>query len=300
MLSDRSYMRSDFSRPPPSALTWILCMTLAGSIIQFAASRLFGSEAVGQFLALNPYGFTQWRVWTLLSYALLHDGIFHLLMNCLGLYLIGREVAPLLGSIRFFQLYGFAVALGGLGWVAFHLWGPIPPSLVGASAGVAAIFIFFACVYPEREITFLLFLVLPVTLKPKFLAWGLLALEGLGFLFNELPGGKFDMGIAHSAHLGGMLAGWLFFRFVYANRGFDQASSLPQIEFPKWMRRKQPNATPPEYPSKINLDKPSERELRVEVDRILDKINSAGFGALTAAEKKTLDQAQGMLNRRQR
>lgn len=297
MLSDRSYMRSDYPRQTTSALTWIICATLAGSIIQFAASRWFGSSAVSALFALSPAGISHGRIWTLVSYTLLHDGIFHLLLNCLGLFLIGREVAPLLGSRRFFQFYAGAALLGGVCWLAVHSWGSAPPALVGASAAVAAIFIFFACVYPEREITFLLFLVLPVTLKPKYIAWGLLGLDGLGFLFSESPGGGFATGIAHSAHLGGMLAGWLYFRFVFANRGSDRAASFPKLSLPAWLLR--PKSTKPSAPpsQKTSSGAGPKKDLRAEVDRILDKINSRGFGALTDEEKQVLDDAKDLISR---
>jgi hypothetical protein len=158
-------------------------------------------------------------------------------------------------------------------------------------------FVFFACVAPEREITFLLFFVLPVTLKPKILAWILLAIDTLGFLFNESPGGALDggAGIAHSAHLGGMLAGWLYFRLLYANNGLDRAAGA-SFRLPLFRRQTKktpaplPDDSPPVHSAPVNL--------RAEVDRILDKINSHGFGALTEQEKRLLDDAKDLLSRR--
>lgn len=295
MLSDRSYMRPDYPRPATSAVIWIICAMLAGSLIQFAFERWFGSRTFTTLLALTPNGIAEWRVWTFFSYALLHAGLLHLVLNCLGMFLLGREVEPLLGARRFLLFMAGAALLGGLAWYFTHLFGN-GTVLVGASACVAAIFIFFACVYPEREITFLLFFVLPVTLKPKYLAWGLVAFDGLGFLFSELPGGTFDSNIAHSSHLGGMLAGWLYYRFVFANRGYDRASSSPAIELPAWLRRRKKHPTPAPT-SKVNLSSPP-GDLRAEVDRILDKINAKGFGALTDEEKRLLDDAKDMLSRR--
>ncbi len=297
MLSDRTYMRSDYPRPATSAVIWIVAAMLAGSVLQFALERWFGIRAFTAMLALTPYGIGEWRLWTVFSYVLLHGGLLHLALNCLGVFLLGREVEPLLGARRFVQFFLGAALLGGLAWLAVHLFAG-GTALVGASACVAAIFIFFACVYPEREITFLLFFVLPVTLKPKYLAWGLLVFDGLGFLFSELPGGAFDTGIAHSAHLGGMLAGWLYYRFVFANHGYDRAPGLPAIELPAWLRRRRENdASAPSY--KVNLSTPPTRpNLRAEVDRILDKINAHGFGALTEEEKRLLDEAKDLLSRR--
>lgn len=295
MLSDRSYMRSDYPRPATSAVIWIISAMLAGSLLQFAFERWFGNRTYTAMLALTPRGIAEWRLWTFFTYAVLHAGLLHLALNCLGMFLLGREVEPLLGARRFIQFMLLTALLGGLAWYATHFLAG-GRTLVGASACVAAIFIFFACVYPEREITFLLFFVLPVTLKPKFLAWGLLAFDGLGFLFSELPGGSFDTGIAHSAHLGGMLSGWLYHRFIFANRGHDRAAASPLIELPAWLRRRQKHDSPTSVP-KVTLT-PTRPDLRAEVDRILDKINAKGFGALTEEEKRLLDDAKDLLSRR--
>lgn len=293
MLSDRPYMlRPEPVRPATSGVVWLLGAVLAGTILQFVCERWFGWRGFTAWLALSPAGIAQGQVWTLLSYALLHGGLLHLFFNGLALLLLGREVEPLLGTRRFLLLAAGAVLLGGLCWLALHLLSG-GGALVGASACVAALFIFFACVYPEREITFLVFFVLPVTLKPKYLAWGLLAFDGLGLLFSELPGGAFESGIAHSAHLGGMLAGWLHYRFVFANRGFDRAAAAPRLALPGWLRR-----SPRPDQARDNPTPPPSPDLRAEVDRILDKINSRGFGSLTNEEKRLLDKARDLLSRR--
>jgi membrane associated rhomboid family serine protease len=294
MLSDRSYMRSDYPRETTSALTWILCATLAGALLQFGLGQL-GNGSFAALFALNTRGIEEWRLWTLATYALLHDGPFHLLVNGLLLFLIGREVAPLLGNARFTQFYLTAAVLGGLAWFAVHASDAAPAQLVGASAAVTAMFIFFACVYPERQVTFLVFFVLPVTLKPKVFAWGLVFVEVLGLIFSELPNALFPTEVAFSAHLGGAFGGWLFFRLFYVAGGWDRAG--PRFELPSWLRRRDTAATA-ERPPAPTIELPPERNLRAEVDRVLDKINSQGFGALTEDEKRVLDDAKDMLSRR--
>ncbi|HLP26897.1 MAG TPA: rhomboid family intramembrane serine protease, partial [Acidobacteriota bacterium] len=296
MLSDRPYMRSDYPRETTSALTWFLSAVIAGSVMQLFFERFLGSNVMVDLLAVTPGGVLSGKVWTLVTYTFLHGGVLHLVLNALGLFLIGREIAPLLGTRGLAQFLLSTAILGALAWFAVHAWGSPTFPLVGASAVLAGMFIFFACVAPEREITFLLFFVLPVTLKPKLLAWILLGIDGLGFLFNELPGGALDggAGIAHSAHLGGMLAGWLYFRLLYANNGLDRAAG-PSFKFSLFRRSTKASTlrasaeTPAQTPP-VNL--------RAEVDRILDKINSHGFGALTEQEKRLLDDAKDLLSRR--
>lgn len=294
MLSDRGYMRSDYQRESTSMLTWILSAVIAAGIVQLACERLLKINLLAEWFAFSRFNLFSGKIWTLASYAFLHAGIWHLLLNTLGLFLIGRELAPLLGGRRFLGLFLSAAVGGALFWLAVHFAGGGGP-LLGASAAVAAIFIVFACIYPEREITFLIFFVLPVTLKPKILAWILVGVDTLGLLFAELPGGAWDTGIAHSAHVGGMIAGWIFYRYFHANNGLDRASA-PLFRVPAWLRK---STSTTSAPSRLAASGPaSERQLRAEVDRILDKINSSGFGALTDQEKKILDDAKDMLSRR--
>lgn len=295
MLSDRSYMRSDYPRESTSMLTWLLCAVIAGGIVQLACERLLGTNILATVFGLSRYSLASAKIWSVWTYAFLHDGIMHLLLNCLGLFFIGRELAPLLGARRFLALFSAAVITGGLFWLGVHALIGGGTILLGASAAITAMFIVFACIYPEREITFLLFFVLPVTLRPKILAWILIGVDALGFLFSEIPGGSFDSGVAHSAHLGGVLAGWVFYRYFHANNGWDRASS-PVIALPAWLKRRQAGKAPAAAKFHVNIG--GDANLRAEVDRILDKINSEGFGALTDQEKKTLDDAKDLLSRR--
>jgi membrane associated rhomboid family serine protease len=284
-------MRTEYPRGGTSILTWMLSAMLAGFVLNLILTRWLNLNLLEPALAVSPAGLRQWHLWTLLTYPLLHADVLHILFNGLGLYLIGRELVGPLGSRRFLALSIAASLSGGLLWFACH-YNQGPLILLGASSIVASLFIVFACIFPEREVTFLLFFVLPITLRPKILAWILVSIDLLGFLFAELPGGTFDRGIAHSAHLGGMLAGWLFYHYFYANNGLDRAASF---ELPAWLRRRKSGA--PAATGTFKVDIQSRANLRSEVDRILDKINSQGFGALTDHEKKLLDEAKDLLSR---
>jgi hypothetical protein len=111
-------------------------------------------------------------------------------------------------------------------------------------------------------------------------------------LLYEILGSPVPIDFSPSAHLGGMLFGWIYFRFFHANNGWDR---VPSLRLPKWMKRREP-ANTARLDAKPNPGN-SPRDLRAEVDRILDKITSRGFGALTEAEKRVLDEAKDMLNR---
>ncbi len=303
MLSDRPYMRdTDYPRNRTSVLVWLIASILAVFVLQvlFIALPLGDRRMVVSLFGLTADSLRSGEVWRLLTYSFVHsDSLLHVAGNLLGLYFIGREVLPLVGPRRFLSLYATAVVCGALAWAASN-WNH-GGLLLGASAGVMGLMVVFACFYPHRPITLLVFFVLPVTVKPKYLALGLAAFDLFGYFLYEFPHSGATLGIAHSSHLGGMAAGWLFYRIVIQDRWFQHGSGV-QMELPAWLKRTRKAAVAPAY--KVNLTPAlpkttaSAADLRAEVDRILDKINSQGFGALTAEEKRRLDEARDLLSRR--
>jgi hypothetical protein len=121
--------------------------------------------------------------------------------------------------------------------------------------------------------------------------WGALGITLFCFLFYELNGSP---GVAHSAHLGGMLAGLFFFSYVRS--GGTSWNKRPRLQKPSWLKvakQSRKSGTPSDY--SVNLD---DREMvEQEVDRILDKINDKGFGSLNEDEKRTLDKAKSLLGK---
>jgi len=304
MLSDRSYMRDDYARPTTAITTWIICATIAGFVVQNVAWKWLGPSAGQGFdyaFALSVDGIKSGLIWTLLSYSLLHSmsSFLHLVFNLLWIFLLGRELLPILGRRQFGWLYAGGVFLGGIAWLATNwVYGG---QLIGASAGAYALLMMFAAHNPNRPITLLLFFIVPVTIKPKWIVIVLGSIDIFGFLFSEIGGGNNLGGVAHSAHLGGFAAGWLFFRYVY-QRAWKNPERSPAVELPGWLKRsKKRPAAAASY--KVNLGSSSSPasahpDLKAEVDRILDKINSQGFGSLTDDEKRHLDKAKDMLNQR--
>lgn len=308
MLSDRSYMRNDYPRETTSVLTWLMCTIVAGFILQHVFWKWLGEGAGRSFenlVALTPDGLLSGKLWTLATYSLLHDPrhFLHIVGNLLGIYFLGRFLLPLLGSKRFIWLFIWGVVAGGVLWLGVN-WGG-RGSLVGASAGVCALLMVFAAFNPDRSITLLLFFILPVTIKPKWLIICLLGFDLLGFLFYELGGGYGIGGIGHSAHLGGFAAGWIFFRYVHQQGASSFGDGSTSIELPAWLKRsKRKPAEASSYQVNVGSSASSSRgssgrhfDLRAEVDRILDKINKEGFGALTDEEKRVLDRAKDSLNK---
>ena len=298
MLSDRSYMQGGYPRHKTTTVTWLISAMVAVFVLQFVFMRWFNAGAAFETsLALTVSGFKAGKIWTVLSYSFLHStsNLLHSVTNLLGLYFVGRVLEPLLGSRRLLWLFAASVVTGAALWLGTH-WETGGGVAIGASAGVIGLFVVFACFYPNRPMTFLLFFILPVTLRPKYMAIGLLAVELVGFVFYEImrAASPFGSGIAHSAHLGGMLAGWIYFRYIH-QASWRLPKSERDVELPRWFRKK-PKMEETIIP--VQVDVTRREDLRAEVDRILDKINSDGFGALTADEKRLLDDARDLLSRR--
>ncbi|MBC8040531.1 MAG: rhomboid family intramembrane serine protease [Opitutaceae bacterium] len=296
MLSDRPYMRDSYGRSSGfSALTWLIIIITGGFIVENIFLRWFGGEVGAQFfriVTLSTDGITSGFVWSLVSHALLHDpqNLFHLGFTLLALFFFGRAVLTELSARRMITVFAVAVAVGGLFWLAanWHHQG----RLYGASAGVSALVILFACLAPYQPITFFM---VDIGMRAKHLAIGMLVIDVVGLFLVEIPGhGDSWFSMPHSAHLGGILVGWVYYRYVHL-KDWTMHSGRPAIELPGWLRKTRKAKLPsPAY--KVNLS--NKDDMRAEIDRILDKINSDGFQSLTDEEKRRLDQARDQLSRR--
>jgi membrane associated rhomboid family serine protease len=300
MLSDRPYMRGDYQRERTSVLTWLISAIIAGFVLQLLLGQPWVRDGSSMMSALTlsvPALRSGW-IWTMLTYSFLHDPHFipHVALNLFMLYLLGRELLPMLGPKRFLGLYASATLAAAVTWTAVHWRFAGNHELMGATATIDALFIVFACFFPNQELNFLLLFLFPVTLKPKYIAGALVAFDLFSLIFWELPGAAlpYDIAIASSAHLGGMLTGFVYYRFVYDTHWFGPGGRAPEVELPRWLKRAKkpvPALPPPNAPA-------TPEEIRAQVDRILDKINSQGLGALTAEEKRILDEARDVLSRR--
>ncbi|MEO6245095.1 MAG: rhomboid family intramembrane serine protease [Opitutaceae bacterium] len=303
MLSDRPYLRDDYPREKTSALIWLLSAIVAGSALQMilGAEWFRGADRrVVETFGLSISALKQGHLWTLLTYSFLHSTgfIFHVIVNGLALFFLGRELAPILGTKRFLGLYAAAILMGALAWAGVH-WNDSSSPLIGATAGVMALLAVFSCFFPNERVSFLLFFAFPVTLKPKHVLWTVATLEGLGLTLCEIPAVPlpFDLALACSAHLGGLAVGLLYHRFVHHARWFnpdDRAPAEPVRQAVLAHHAAQSAATEEFVPT---APPKSRDDIRAEVDRILDKINSEGMTALSAEEKRVLAEAKSFLGR---
>jgi membrane associated rhomboid family serine protease len=139
--------------------------------------------------------------WQLVTYSFLHGGLSHILFNMFGLYMFGGEVERLFGSRYFLAYYFASVVVAGLTHLAVtaFIGGPAIP-VVGASGGIYGLLLAFGVYFPQRTVVLL---IPPIPMKARTFVVVFDALE----LFFGVTGTA--SGVAHFAHLGGMLGGWL-------------------------------------------------------------------------------------------
>jgi hypothetical protein len=165
--------------------------------------------------------------------------------------------------------------------------------VMGASAGVFGLIAAFATSAPEQPITLLVFYVIPVTFKAKWI----LAFEGILSLAGLLSPGM-GGGIAHGAHLGGMLTGIAFVKWAGWFEGFGErfrpgTSSRP-ARAPGGLYPQRALRRPP----KSSQELPSAEFISREVDPILEKISAQGIHSLTPRERQILEAARTKMAKR--
>jgi membrane associated rhomboid family serine protease len=141
--------------------------------------------------------------WQVLTYAFLHSDMMHLFFNMLGLWMFGSELERLWGTRRYsyFLLAGVLAAAAAQLVITYLTRSPVPT--VGASGALFALLLAFGMLFPNRTIM-PLFPPIPMKAKTFVMVFG-----GLELLLG-LAGAS---GVAHFAHLGGMLGGWLMIRY---------------------------------------------------------------------------------------
>ena len=294
MLYDRPYRRYKGASRRFPVLKWILIINFGLFVIQSVFRWWFNSDFPERYFGLNSSNLLHGFIWTPLTYSLLHDTVgsfpWHLIFNMLAIFIFGRIVEQDIGPHKLLDLYILSAFTGGLIWVICNFQSQYP--LIGASAAAMGLLTVYCIMHADERVTFLLFFIIPVMIKPRYLGWGIFGIELFGFLFSEMIPGSMNR-IAHSAHIGGMLGGLFYFRFLI-NRESIIKQGKTSVELPFWLKKKSSSRSSKRN-FKINIG--NRRDVQNEVDRILDKINSHGFGALSEEEKQTLDRAKDILSR---
>ena len=181
----------------------------------FLLQNLLGPSTFEAFMLWPPSGLfdpfspgQNFQPWQLLTYGFLHGGFGHLLFNMLALYMFGAPLELTSGPRRFLAYYLICVAGAGLcqlavGWWTVNNGGGAYPTL-GASGGVFGLLLAYGMLFPNQRMM-LLFPPIPMKARTFVILFGVAELV-LGFT-------GWQPGVAHFAHLGGMLFGWLVIRY---------------------------------------------------------------------------------------
>ena len=163
------------------------------------------------WFALFPIGSGYFMPWQLVSYAFLHGGFGHLFFNMLGLWMFGSELERLWGPRRYWHFLLAGVLAAAAAQILFNaLSGSYAPT-VGASGALFALLLAFGMLFPNRVIM-PLFPPIPMKARTFVILFGAIELLlGSGLLDSMLGAGGGN--IAHFAHLGGMVGGFLMIRY---------------------------------------------------------------------------------------
>jgi membrane associated rhomboid family serine protease len=189
--------------PPVTKALILICVAV------FAMQKLLPLLSLFALWPLQTGNFMPWQV---LSYAFLHGDLGHLFFNMLALWMFGAEIERLWGTRRFCQFLlasSIAAALVQLVWT--FLIGSLVPTL-GASGATYGLLLAFGMLFPNRIIVLL---IPPIPMKAKYFVAIFGALELVLGVMG--PGG-----IAHFAHLGGMLGGFIMIRYWRGQAPFSR------------------------------------------------------------------------------
>ncbi|NGY05472.1 rhomboid family intramembrane serine protease [Solimonas terrae] len=174
---------------------------LFANVAIFGLELLIGSSMVQRY-ALWPIG-AGFAPWQILSSAFLHGSPMHLAANMLGLFVFGRDVEAALGRLRFATLYALSMVTAALAQLAVSALLHDAHPVVGASGALFGVMVAFAMLFPKRVII-LLFPPIPLP-APLFVV-----LYAAFELYAGVTGSM--SGVAHFAHLGGLVGGFLLMR----------------------------------------------------------------------------------------
>jgi membrane associated rhomboid family serine protease len=288
------------------------------NILAFLASWVLQRSGVdlNALLGLHFFKASDFHFYQFFTYMFLHGGFTHILFNMFALWMFGSVIERVWGPKKFLFYYivcgvgagivqemaqygsylyqGLAdyqyVSMGGarISMDSYiNLW-----TTIGASGAVYGILLAFGMIFPNERMFIIPF---PFPIKAKWLIVGYIAIE----LFSAMSGP--GDGVAHMAHLGGMLFGYLLIRYwrnhpdssqpfgrSYGQEFFDnlrrkyedrQHNQRMHAEQTRWEERRR--ETDEEY----NVRQKQNQE---EIDAILDKIRKSGYDSLTKEEKKKL------------
>ena len=255
-----------------------------------------------QTMGLHFFMASDFKIYQLLTYMFMHGNFAHILFNMFAVWMFGRIVETAWGSRRFLIYYLICgigaglfqeivqyidyVASGMQAYDNVDIGTAVIPmdtylnmlTTVGASGAVYGILLAFGLSYPEER---LFIIPIPIPIKAKYFVIGYAVIELLSGLYGS------NDGVAHFAHLGGMVVGFLLILY-WTKKNSMSGGYLEKIN--NWFQNRRKPKMKVHYGEKeadyqYNARKKENQE---EIDRILDKVRKSGYESLTVDEKKKL------------
>lgn len=278
MFSERNYNRKRYAGTWSTGNYAVPSIILANILVfllqQFSMADSGGNtySPVIYYLALIPDRVSQLELWRLFSYMFLHGGFFHLLFNMWGVYLFGSMLEQYMGSRKFLLLYFSSGLFAGAFWTLFN-WNSLAVC-IGASGALFGVLVAAAMLFPNAMIM-LLIPPIPLTLKTFAIIYAFIE------TFSAILG--LEANVAHLAHIGGLIAGYILMRFLYPYESYD---------FLKPLKSKLHIRPRKKFSSKVSKAWTVIEDSGKKLDVILDKISRSGINSLTEEEIKILKQAR--------
>ncbi|WGH76581.1 rhomboid family intramembrane serine protease [Tenacibaculum tangerinum] len=222
------------------------------------------------------------KPWTIITYGFLHTNFLHILFNLIALFYIGNLFKHYFTSKQLLNFYVLGTLFGGVVFMASYNFFPVfsgdidDSVLLGASAGISAIFIGIATYMPNYELKFPLI---------GFVKLWVLACVWIAFDIIQIPTGNAG---GHLAHLGGALFGFFYVRSA-SNKELDIFTAINKLFKKKDQKLttvyNSGNKTSSNKTSKSVINKTKNQE---KIDAILDKIGKSGYDTLSKDEKEFL------------
>jgi len=296
----------------PPGVTLLVILNLVAFLAVFLIDRALGDgrEPLFRALAFDTRLAFSGQVWRFVTYMFLHStsSIWHIVLNMFMLWMFGPRIEEVWGQ-RTFLIYYFVCGIGGaLTYGAFALVGlQADAYMVGASGAIFGLLLAFGVTYPDAVI--LIFFIIPMRAKYAVMIFGLIELVSVPRAGN----------VAHLAHLGGMLFGYLFLLWATGGRvgriprvprlgggsrpraaGYDRSARGGGglgTWIRSWRTRMRIKVVDGQRSRSSTVKTPAggngglSREDREQVDRILEKISREGLQSLTAEEQEVLRRA---------
>src|SRR3989338_5167639 len=187
-------------------------------LIQLICEKIIGYD-LSLILGLVPQSITQkFYLWQFVTYLFLHGSLLHLLFNMLVLWMLGGEIEEKVFWFKGFLKYYFICGSGAAFFNILFSYGSYVP-IIGASGAIYGILVAYAIFFGNRELILFPF---PVLIRAKYFVLLIGAIELISSIFYTTDG------IAHVAHLGGMVAGYLYIMYKVKR---------PPLNFKNWFRK---------------------------------------------------------------